>query len=67
MNRTVIDIQLRVPGEENKVVIDGLDLTHAKVDYLLLELRGGCPTKYIIGNRKTKTLREKIAMWLMNK
>ena len=66
MNRTVIDIRLNT-GEPNKVVVDGIDLTEKKVKYLLLELRGGVPARFIISNRKPKTIRERIAMWLVNK
>jgi hypothetical protein len=62
MNKTVVDIRLNT-GEPNKVVIDGIDMSHTV--YLLLEFRGGCPTRYVVGTRKPKSLREKIATWLL--
>lgn len=65
MSKKVIDIRLNT-GEPNKVVVDGIDLTGKSVKYLLLELRGGLPARYIIRNRKPETWRERIAMWFMD-
>jgi hypothetical protein len=42
-----IDIRLHVKGEENRVVIDGVDYSHAH--YLILKLEGGRPPKFLAG------------------
>lgn len=54
MKKTTVDIQLRVPGKENKVVIDGIDCSGAT--YLLIEFDGpSC--RYLVGTMSHKDIK----------
>lgn len=60
--KTSIDIQLNVEGKEKKATIDGIDYLHS--NYLLLELRGGRITRFIVGKGSPLTIRQRIAFWV---
>lgn len=64
MTKTVIDIQLHVPGKETRAMINGVDYMHSS--RLILDIVACKPARFIAfyHDGTAPTLREKIAMWL---